>query len=306
MKKKICITGASGFIGSALTEWLRKEYKIIAIDRVPYEFHRSVKFYCQDINSTLPNLKDVYAVIHLAARPGVRNSRELFREVCNDNILGTQRILDKCVTNWKPKILLISSSSSVYGDNGQDGHALKEEEIVSPRSLYACSKVANEQMMITYKNCGLLDDISCAALRYFTCFGPNQRNELAIRAFTDWMIKGESITLYGTGNQFRDFTYIDDICSGIESFLSDNMFMNAEIFNIGSGNSHSINEIIHMIATYLNKNVTINYQPRNRYDVDRTLADISKIRYWTGWRPKIKFKDGLEQQIDWQKRQHGI
>jgi len=310
MKKKIIITGSSGFIGSALVKWLHRKYEIYGIDRRPPSDElfniKDFRHYQYDIVDKLPNLQmngEIYAVIHLAARPGVRDSRENFEGVCRDNILGTQRILDKCVDDWKPEMLLLASSSSVYGDNGSDGHPLKETDAVNPRSPYAMSKLADEMLMHTYMNSGLLDGIECSALRFFTVFGPNQRNELSIRAFTDWILRDEPITLYGTGEQLRDFTHIDDICSGIETLLDADIIPHlSSIHNIGSGDSHSINEIIHFIGTYLQKEVKINYQPRNIFDVDKTLADTYRMKD-LGWHPKVDFWDGLRGQIEWQKEQ---
>lgn len=306
-KKRIIITGSVGFIGTALVKYLNKDYNIIGIDRrYPPDNFSQVKNYIHypiDINDmgTLTEAKNIYAVIHLAASPGVRESHENFKQVCKDNILGTQRIIDRCISDWKPEKLLIASSSSVYGDNGKDGHALREDEIINPRSPYAMSKVANEQLMTTYKNCGLLDGIKTASLRFFTVYGPNQRNELAIRAFTDWILRDEPIILYGTGEQIRDFTHIDDICSGIKALMESDL--PHDIYNIGSNDCHSINEIIYLICKITGKNVTINYQPRNMYDVDATLADIDRIFNDTHWQPEINFEDGLRGQIEWQKKQ---
>jgi len=299
MKKKVIITGSSGFIGSALTERLKKKYKVIGIDKINRNISSDIKFYQKDINFDLPDIKDVYAVIHLAARPGVRNSHELFDEVCKDNILGTQRIIKKCIENWKPKRLLIASSSSVYGDKGRGGLELEEYESLSPRSPYAMSKCANEYLISTYKNCGMLKDIECTSMRFFTVYGPHQRNELAIRAFTDWILKDQPIILYGDGKQKRDFTHIDDICSAIEILISTNKILYSA-YNIGSNESHSINEIICYIAKITGKKVTIDYRPRDIYDVDETLADINRMKE-LGWSPKINFYEGLRGQIEWQK-----
>lgn len=306
MKKKIIITGSSGFIGSALVLKLHKKYDVIGIDRrappkslidIPNYIH-----YIMDICKLgkLTEANNPYAVIHLAANPGVRDSHENFEQVCKDNIFGTQQIIKRCVDDWKPEKLLLASSSSVYGDLGRNGEALYEDMFVSPRSPYGMSKLANEQMVETYNNCGLLKDINTTCLRFFTVYGPNQRNELAIRAFTDWMLRDKPITLYGDGSQKRDFTHIDDILSGIISIL-DYSDLYCPVYNIGSGFSISINDIIYKIATYLGKDVTINYQPRNMYDVDCTKADINLIRTHIEWEPKIKFDDGLKDQIEWQR-----
>jgi nucleoside-diphosphate-sugar epimerase len=306
--KNIIVTGSSGFIGSALKTYLEKDYRIIGIDRKGYLSRKTKDFYLQDINDGLPDLMDVdeiYAVIHLAALPGVRDSHKNFKQVCMDNILATQRVIQKCIDNWKPKKLLVASSSSVYGNLGKDGHALKEDEGVSPVSPYAMSKVATENLLVTYKNCGLLKDIDATSLRFFTVYGPHQRNELAIRAFTDWILQDKPITLYGTGKQVRDFTHIDDICSGIKRLLKwDDPYKYC--YNIGSNDTHSINEIIHMICDITGKDVTINYQPRSIWDVDATNADISRIGKDWGWYPKVKFEDGLKGQIEWQKKELGL
>jgi len=314
-KKKIIVTGCEGFIGSALTRHLCKNYHIIGIDRRKSSgpFKDNTEFYHQDINDSLPDIENVYAVIHLAASPGVRDSHEKFEAVCRDNILGTQRIIDKCITSWHPKKLILTSSSSIYGNLGADGHALKEEEFPSPQSPYAYSKVADEMLMRTYKNCGMLDGIDACAIRLFTVTGEGQREELAIRAFTDRILRDEPIILNGSGKQSRDFIYIGDVCRAIQALLE--IDFKHDIYNIGSGESHSINEIIHMIATYLDKDVTIKYQPRNCFDVDKTLADISRILIDTGklkmdnntgymyppggWKPKISFEEGLKREIEW-------
>ena len=298
---KVVITGVSGFIGSALADYLTNiGYEVIGIDRLAWVNQKDREFYLQDINDILPNIRDVDVVVHLAALAGVRNSHERFEQVCKDNILGTQRIIKKCIDNWKPRRLLLASSSSVYGDLGRDGHSLIEDEGVSPRSPYALSKVANEELMKTYKNCGMLDGIDIACMRFFTVYGPHQRNELAIRAFTDWIIRNKPITLYGDGSQKRDFTSIHDICSGIETLISYPLpFLPYDIYNIGSNNSISINKIIKMMCDITDKDVTIHYEPRNQYDVDCTNANIYRMESM-GWKPKIKFEDGLKEQIEWQ------
>lgn len=300
MKKKVVITGVSGFIGSALADYLDKDYDIIGIDREKWEGQKDRPFFKKDINDGLVDMDDIYAVIHLAARPGVRSSHEMFDEVCKDNILATQRVIAKCIDCWKPKKLLLASSSSVYGNSGKKDEPSREDDQVNPMSPYAMSKVAGEQLVTTYKNAGLLNDIKVVSLRFFTVYGPNQRNELAIRAFTDWILQGQPIQLHGTGEQMRDFTNIEDICSGIEMLLDCDMdLITHDIYNIGSNDCHSINEIVRLICEITGRNVTINYQPKNIWDSDVTLADISRLKE-LGWSPKVKFIDGLKEQIKWQ------
>ena len=304
-KKNIIITGSSGFIGSALIEHLHKKYNIIGIDkRSPLKrlSNTDCKFYIRNINNLdlLPNCGEVYAVIHLAARAGVRNSHKDFECYCEDNILGTQKVIDKCISDWKPKKLLFASSSSVYGDSEYSGKSQRESYDTKPKSPYAMSKLAGEILLDTYRRCGMLKGINTTSLRFFTVYGPNQRNELAIRSFIDCVLKDEPIKLYGTGKQRRDFTFIDDVCDAIEVLLERDY--NQSIYNIGSGKPQTINDVIYKISKYLDKNVTINYLPRDIYDVDETYACIDMMKPF--WQPKVDFDEGLKRQIEWQKEKH--
>jgi len=254
-KKKIIITGISGFIGSNLARHLIKKgnYDIIGIDKVNRDIPKEVKFYLLNINDELPSFKDVYAVIHLAAKAGVRESQEKFDQYVFDNIYGTKNILDICSKIWRPNIILMASSSSIYGDN--QGKPSKEEDPYQPKSLYALSKIAMEQMTESYLNNGILKSQLCN-LRLFTVYGPNQRKGLAIRNFIDNILRYENITVYGDGTQTRDFTYIDDLCTIFERLI------NAECIprylNAGLGNSVSLNKVINIISRESQIPVTIN------------------------------------------------
>jgi len=290
MKPKIIITGVSGFIGSNLAKYLSENYKIIGIDKVDWEEKglpalEGREFYFQNINDPLPDIDDVYAVIHLAAKAGVRESMRKFDEYVYDNIIGTKSVLDKCVTSWKPKVLLVASSSSVHGDYDKGIH---------PKSPYAMTKVATEDLTESYKNCSLLD-CDCHILRFFTVYGPGQRKGLAIRNFIEGILKDEAITVYGDGTQKRDFTYIDDICKAIDYLLSYEQGSYC-IHEMGSNKSISINSVIYEIADILDKEIKIKYEDRNRYDVLNTLAPCVCVDNIT------KFKEGLEKQIEWQKQ----
>jgi len=303
----IIITGVSGFIGSALARYLLEQgnHKVIGIDRESwsdfdklYSEYKNVVFFKQDINDDLPRFNEpIYAVVHLAARAGVRNSHENFKEVCKDNILGTQSVIKVCIESWKPKKLLVASSSSVYGDNGNLGEDLQEEKIRCPKSPYAMSKCATEDLLETYRNCGLLEGVDATAMRFFTVYGPNQRNELAIRSFIDHIIRDEPITIFGDGNQTRDFTHISDICKGINALLT--YRTDSPVYNIGSGKCYSINDIVVMISGFTNKKVTIEWNPKDKYDVDSTLANTSRLREMM-WKPEKDFREGLKEQIEWQ------
>lgn len=305
-RKKVIVTGCDGFIGYSLINYLKKNtnYEIIGIDRKNDNNITNIKFYHQDINDGLPDIKDVYAVVHLAAKPGVRDSHENFENVCKDNILATQRVIKKCIDSWKPKKILIASSSSVYGLTGDDCHDLHEYEWVNPVSPYGASKVMDELLLTTYHNCGLLKGVVSISMRFFTVYGPKQRDELSIRSFIDHILRDEPIIVHGDGSQVRDFTNISDICSAICLILDKNdLIQGHSTFNIGSGEQHSLNEIIHMLSTLLDKDVTIHYTSKNIWDVFSTKADNSKIKD-LGWKPRVKFIDGIKEQIKWQKEEY--
>jgi UDP-glucuronate 4-epimerase len=310
MTKKIIITGGSGFIGSNLIEYLYKsspdkEFEVVSIDRVPFPKERIIglvkrtRFYDQDINDELPDIDNVYAVIHLAAKAGVRESQTQFEQYVKDNIIGTKAILDKCVESWKPKLFIYSSSSSVYGSCTTK---TKENTITVPTSLYALTKVACEKLIETYKNNGSLKNTSCAILRFFTVYGPYQREGLAIRNFVQNILADKPIIVYGDGTQSRDFLYIDDLNEAIKKLLVLTYPVDG-IFNLSSTNPVTINEVIHMISTSLNKPVTIHYEPMNKYDVKRTAADIGAFTHLTTWVPTVDIAEGIRREIEWAKKE---
>lgn len=290
MKKKIIITGSSGFIGTHLSRYLSKHYEIIGIDRERGEYTT----HNQDINlQELPNIDNIYAVIHLAARAGVRESKDNFEEYVNDNILATKRVLDKCV-DWKPKRILVASSSSIYGDSI---YHLSDE--YRPKSLYAMTKVATEKIVNTYQQSYLPKDTQTCNMRIFTVYGPRQRDGLAMGNFITNILQEKPITVYGDGNQTRDFTYIKDLCIGIGNLLESEEL--PQETDIGNGNEIKINEIIYLLSQLIDKKVTIDYKPMMPEDVLRTKS--SKNPYIIS--PPTDLAFGLKNQIDAKKKELG-
>jgi len=290
MRRKIVITGSSGFIGSHLSEFLSRFYNVIGIDR---ELGSKHTIYHQDINNKLPDISNVYGVIHLAAKAGVRESQSNFEQYVKDNIIGTKNILDKCVDSWRPKHIMLASSSSVNGDTSDK---------YKPKSLYAMSKIAMEDILKTYVNNGTINDLTMTSiLRIYTVYGPNQRKGLAIRNFIDNILQDKPITLYGDGSQRRDFTYIQDLCYRIENLLDVyNEDSNLNTYHLGNGTNYSINEIIMMISRLSKKDVTIHYETMNRYDVMETLSKREPPHIYGSITP-IEF--GLDTQIKWTKKE---
>ena len=281
IKQNVIITGTSGFIGSNLVEYLNKNYNVIGIDKD--NSRATDNFYHQDINDTLPDISNVYAVIHLAAKAGIRQSQDNFGQYVKDNILGTKNILDKCCYSWKPVKILMASSSSIYGDEMTEYH---------PKSLYAMSKIGMEYMVQSYKNSHLLDGIQDIILRIYTVYGPKQRKDLAINKFITNILQDKPITVYGDGNQRRDYTYVDDLCYKIEHLLKVPSDMPLPIVPMGNNKNYSVNDIIHMLSVLLNKDVTIHHEPMSPFDVIDTLS----IAYYREITPIL---EGLRKQIEW-------
>ena len=318
--KTILITGGAGFIGSTLAEKLLKNnYNVIVIDNFNNFYEPSIKrnninrlmnnynykLYECDIRSR-NDVKKVYdenqidTVIHLAAMAGVRPSIEnpiLYQEV---NGLGTQIILEEARLH-NVKKLILASSSSVYGNCKQI--PFREDLIVDYAiSPYAATKKANEVMAHVYHK---LYDMNIIMLRFFTVYGPKQRPDLAINKFTRLILQDKPIPMYGDGSTSRDYTYIDDIVSGIVKscdYVEQHNHV-YEIINLGSNHPVSLKEMIQVIGNVLGKKPKINQLPMQPGDVNLTYADISKAEKLLGYKPSISFKDGIKKFVEWYKEQ---
>lgn len=244
------------------------------------------------------NENNIDGVIHLAARAGVRPSIDdpiLYQEV---NGRGTQNILE-CCRRYSVKNLVAASSSSVYGNNKEV--PFKEVDVVDfAISPYAATKKANEVMGHVYHS---LYNINMAFLRFFTVYGPRQRPDLAINKFTRLILEGESIPVFGDGNTSRDYTYIEDIVDGIcrsMGYVEENE-KTYEIFNIGSNSPVSLKEMIETIEKVLEKKAIIERLPMQAGDVDRTYANITKLKTMTGYNPSLSFEEGIVKFVEWYK-----
>jgi len=238
-------------------------------------------------------------VVHLAARAGVRPSIDdpiLYQEV---NGRGTQNILE-CCRKYGVKNIVAASSSSVYGNNKVV--PFKETDVVDYAiSPYAATKKANEVMGHVYHE---LYNINMAFLRFFTVYGPRQRPDLAINKFTRLIFSGEEIPVYGDGSTSRDYTYIADIVDGICRSIdyvenNDNIY---EIFNIGSNSPVSLAEMIKTIEKVVGIKAKINRLPMQPGDVDRTYADVTKLKEMTGYNPSLTFEEGIRRFVSWYKK----
>jgi len=239
------------------------------------------------------------AIVHLAARAGVRASLadpRLFAEV---NVVGTQILLDLAREFEVPKFLL-ASSSSVYGESPNVPFSEADLEL-RPVSPYAATKLSAEALCHVYHHLYHLD---VACLRFFTVYGPRQRPDLAIRKFTAAILSGKPIDLYGDGNTQRDYTYIDDILSGICGCLDRKL--GYEIINLGESCTVALHELVSLIEEAAGRKAEIRWLPPQPGDVSRTFADISKARRLIGYDPQVPIKTGIARFVSWYKSQADI
>jgi len=325
----VLVTGAAGFIGSHLSEYLlKKGHTVVALDnmnqfydpdakranllsveKVATETGKAFVFYAADVRHET-QLKQIFtenkiqAVVHLAAMAGVRPSMQnplLYEEV---NQQGTINVLEQGRLAGVKKIVF-ASSSSVYGANEKTPFS-ESDPVALPISYYAATKRAGElSCHVAHKIYGM----SVAALRFFTVYGPRQRPDLAIHKFTKALFSGAKIPLYGDGLNSRDFTYIDDIIDGAYKALlwvDDSQIPRYEIFNLGESRTASVNELIILLEKVTGLKAQIEHQPEMPGDVRRTFADITKAKKILGYDPKTELEAGLREFVKWFRLASGV
>jgi UDP-glucuronate 4-epimerase len=313
-KKHYLLTGGAGFIGSHLVRALLddKDLRITCIDNFDPFYARQLKLLnTEDFEKHLQvtmfdrNLEDlsvhelkmilpqpVDVIIHLAAKAGVRPSIADPMAYQRTNVLGTQMLLDYA-RDTGVKQFVFASSSSVYGVNPD--FPWKEDNRLMPISPYAMTKLAGEMAGHVSSH---LYGIRFIALRFFTVYGPSQRPDLAIHKFTRSILKKQPITVFGDGSTSRDYTYVDDIISGILAAIS-YQASPFEIINLGNHYSIRLDQLIGEIEAVMGKKAVIDRQPEQPGDVPRTYADISKARQLLGYEPATPVKEGLKNFYDW-------
>lgn len=308
---KILVTGGAGFIGSHLVDRLLSEgIEVICIDNFQDFYPRSVKeqnlasarqsnnFRLLEINileicKHADAIGKVDAIVHLAARAGVRPSIEQPALYFETNLQGTLQVLEFARLTGVQKIIN-ASSSSVYGINPKTPWQEDDFDLL-PISPYAASKIAAEKLCFTYSQLYNLDIVS---LRFFTVFGPRQRPDLAIHKFTRAVLEGKIIDIYGDGSTSRDYTYVSDIISGIHSAIYYQKTGHA-IFNLGNRKTIDLMTLIRTIEKACNREALINYKPIQAGDVEITNANIDKARKDLGYDPQTPLETGIQNFVHW-------
>jgi len=304
--KNILITGGAGFIGSHLVESLLAEggWRITVVDNFndfydPALKRRNVTGFPRvieaDIRGKLPSEK-FDAIIHLAARAGVRPSLAQPKLYSDVNIAGTQNLLEFARESGVRKFVF-ASSSSVYGVN-QKVPFSEDDPIFKPISPYAATKLAGEALCHVYHHLYGLD-IVC--LRFFTVYGPRQRPDLAIRKFTHAILAGKTIDYFGDGTSRRDYTYVDDILQGVLAALD--RPLGYEVINLGESRTVELHELVNLIEKATGKTAQLNRLPMQPGDVPVTFADIAKARRLLDYNPRVPIEDGIARFVDWYEHQ---
>lgn len=307
----ILVTGGAGFIGSHVCEKLiSRGDRVIIVDNLNdyynpefkkqnLELLKDASFYQVDITD-FKNLTDVFLenqiekIVHLAARAGVRASLEeplLYTDV---NCIGTTNVLE-LARKHEVKSVVFGSSSSVYGDrkNGPFKELDNEDNQISP---YAVTKRVCEHICRSYAK---LFKLKITCLRFFTVYGPRGRPDMAPRMFSDKIMRGEAIDMFGDGSTKRDYTYVSDIVAGILSALDKELEF--EIINLGNGNPVVLKDFISIIEDKTGKTAKINKKPMQPGDVGLTFADITKAQKLLDYAPKVGIEEGLGKVVEWMK-----
>jgi len=317
---KVFVTGSAGFIGSSLVDRLLEEgHSVVGIDNFNDYYNPNLKrdnIKQAEQNNAFTNIeadicdKDTLeaifsansfdAIIHLAARAGVRPSLDQCELYTNVNVLGTLNILD-CAKKYNVNKILSASSSSVYGNNEKVPFS-ETDNVDHPISPYAATKKSGELLCYNYHH---LYGLNIACLRFFTVYGPRQRPEMAIHKFTHMIDTNQAIPVFNNGECLRDYTYIDDIINGIMSILHhDNI--GYDIINLGNSDTTSTLELIQLIEDALGKKAHLDLMPAQPGDVDKTFADISHAKEKYNYSPNYPVKKGIASFIEWYKTNKDI
>jgi UDP-glucuronate 4-epimerase len=308
---KILVTGGAGFIGShVVRRLLREGHAVAALDDFndfydPAIKRANVKTFNGSAEVIEGDIRDVAntktivargkydAIIHIAARAGVRPSVLNPSAYIETNVFGTYNLLEAARAGQVRQFLL-ASSSSVYGLASKVPFS---EDLALPQTLspYAATKLAAEHLCGNYSH---LYGLPVVVMRFFTVYGPAQRPDLAIHRFTDSIFHERPIQQYGDGSTRRDYTYVDDIVEGVLGALKYTRTP-FEIFNLGENQTTTLSDLIVAIENALGKKATIERLPEQQGDMPLTCANIDKARALLGYHPKVKISEGIPRFIEW-------
>ncbi len=317
---RVLVTGAAGFLGSHVCEALVargddvtgvdnfdpfypravKEANLSALDGSPR--FRLVEGDIRDAALLRPLLDAGTVVVHLAAKAGVRPSLADPAAYASVNVGGTTSVLEACRAAGV-RSLVFAGSSSVYGDTAPVPFR-EDWPCLEPISPYAATKRAGELLLATWVH---LTGMRAMSLRFFTAYGPRQRPDLAIHAFTRRIAAGEAVPQFGDGSTERDYTYVDDIVQGVVAAVDWTRQDGAafEIVNLGESRTTRLDRLIALIGDALGRTPVVERLPLQPGDVRRTCADVAKAGALLGYRPTTDIEDGIPRFVRWYEEAHG-
>ena len=312
--KKIVVTGSCGFIGFNLINSLKKDVHVIGIDSMNdaydkkfkklrlnflnevknFEFHEINLSESEVIKNNLQIFEGSEKIYHLGARAGVRQSFLEPEDYLMDNTLASINVSLTVKELGIPE-LIIASTSSIYGDTGNNLATENTDELRNPPSIYAATKSFGE---ILSNNILEETETIIKIARFFTVYGPYGRPDMSILRFIHWIASEEEVIIYGDGNQKRSFTFVEDIVNGL---LKLSEFERGGTFNFGSNKTYSLNEVINLIENNLNKEANIINKERAYKDVDIVLPNLKNSKELLGWEPNTNIEDGIKKTVEWYK-----
>jgi UDP-glucuronate 4-epimerase len=319
------LTGAAGFIGYHVAEvLLARGERVIGVDdlnayydvrlkqarlerlnrRRGFEFHRVDVADRSALHQLVSENKDIVEIVHLAAQAGVRHSLVDPYAYVQSNVMGHLVVLEAGRLLPRLRHIVYASSSSVYGAN-RELPFRETDRVDTPLSIYAVTKRADELMSHCYAH---LHGLPQSGLRFFTVYGPWGRPDMAYYSFARAIMAGEPITLYEGGTLRRDFTYIDDIVTGVVSCLDrpPDGVPPARVENIGNHRSELVSTLVRLLEQTLGRRAVLRDAPRPPADVEETFASIEAISALTGFAPRTSLEDGIPRFVAWFKAWHGL
>lgn len=309
---KYLVTGAAGFIARRLIEKLTdRGDEVVGIDNLNDAYDVRLKYWrleylkkCANFSFVKDDLcrtgmfadldkehKGFDAVIHLAARAGVRQAVEIPHVYLETNSNGTLNVLEWCRNTGVNKMIL-ASTSSIYGAN-PPLPTPESADSSHPLQIYAASKKSAEAMAYVYHH---LFNIDTTVFRFFTVYGTAARPDMVMFRFCQWVAEGKVVKITGDGTQMRGFTYMDDIANGVIAGLKP---LGYEIINLGGHETVTINELLKKIELLVGKKAKVEFIEKNLADVDANWADVTKAKELLGWEPQVSLDEGITNLVDW-------
>jgi UDP-glucuronate 4-epimerase len=321
----ILLTGVAGFIGYHVAEALvARGERVLGVDNLNayydvrlklarlaqldgkpgFTFHAADVADREAIHGLVRQNSDIAAIVHLAAQAGVRHSLTDPYSYVQSNVMGHVVILEGALLLPKLRHLVYASSSSVYGANASLPFG-EADRVDTPISVYAATKRADELISHAYAH---LHGLPQTGLRFFTVYGPWGRPDMAYYSFARAIVAGEPITLYEGGTLRRDFTYIDDIVTGVVGCLHrpPEGLLPARVLNIGNHRSEPVSTLVGLLERALERQAVVRETPRPPADVAETFASIDAIAALTGYAPRTSLEEGIPRFVTWFKAWHGL